>query len=247
MAEVETLRELMATVPAEFVAARNALAKRLKASGDVDQAAAIVKLRRPGVSDWALNVASAAVDTEPFVTAARDVLAAQEDAMAGRDATGLRSRLEVLRDRSAEVVAAAHAAAVDRGVTGAGSAPADLGSRLGAIAGNPAALDLLSAGLLGSAEPDAADPFGAADDTTAAVPHQRRRLTPRRAPQPTPNRREVAAAERELAGAETALAAAERKLAAATEAAAAAAAAQEAARDRRDRAAAALDAIRHGG
>ena len=41
--------------PAEFVAARNALAKKLKADGHRDEAAAVAALRRPTVPDWALN------------------------------------------------------------------------------------------------------------------------------------------------------------------------------------------------
>ena len=41
--------------PAEFVTARNALAKALKADGHRDEAAAVAALRRPTVPDWALN------------------------------------------------------------------------------------------------------------------------------------------------------------------------------------------------
>ncbi len=47
--------ELFTMAPAEFVAARNALAKALKADGHRDEAAAVAALRRPTVPDWALN------------------------------------------------------------------------------------------------------------------------------------------------------------------------------------------------
>jgi hypothetical protein len=40
---------------ADFVAARNALAKELKAAGDKESAAAVAKLRRPTATAWALN------------------------------------------------------------------------------------------------------------------------------------------------------------------------------------------------
>ena len=53
------LVDLMVTPPAGFVAERNRLAKELRAGGDGDAAAAVGKLRRPALSDWALNMASA--------------------------------------------------------------------------------------------------------------------------------------------------------------------------------------------
>lgn len=50
-----SLDDLYAAAPEEFVAARNALAKQLKAAGDKETAAEIAQLRRPPVSAWALN------------------------------------------------------------------------------------------------------------------------------------------------------------------------------------------------
>lgn len=47
--------DLYALAPEEFVAARDALAKRLRADGDKDAAAAVKKLARPTVAAWALN------------------------------------------------------------------------------------------------------------------------------------------------------------------------------------------------
>lgn len=163
MVEVATLRTLLATPPADFVAARNDLAKALKADGDRDGSEAVKALRRLGVADWALNVAAG---EEPevaaaFGDAATDVLDAQDEAMAGRGGGGdLRARMKTLRARSADLVAAAAAVAERHGQRGAGSSTIELGSRLGEIGANRAAIDLLRDALLGAADPGVADPFG---------------------------------------------------------------------------------------
>ena len=47
--------DLFALPPAEFIAARDALAKRLKADGDATRAAEVKALRRPSVAAWAVN------------------------------------------------------------------------------------------------------------------------------------------------------------------------------------------------
>ena len=47
--------DLYALAPEEFVAARDALVRQLKAAGDKETAAHVAKLRRPSVSAWALN------------------------------------------------------------------------------------------------------------------------------------------------------------------------------------------------
>jgi hypothetical protein len=48
---------LLAVPPAEFVAARTARAKELRADGDKEAAAIVAKLRRPSVTTWAVNAA----------------------------------------------------------------------------------------------------------------------------------------------------------------------------------------------
>lgn len=47
--------ELLRGPPSEFVAARNALAARLRAAGDEDSAAAVAAMRKPGLSAWTVN------------------------------------------------------------------------------------------------------------------------------------------------------------------------------------------------
>lgn len=58
MAEVTTIDDLYALPPSEFVAARDALVKILRAQGDKEQAAAVKALRRPSAGAAALNVAA---------------------------------------------------------------------------------------------------------------------------------------------------------------------------------------------
>lgn len=52
---LEAARDLYALAPADFTAARNQLAKELKAAGQTDDAAIVAKLRKPRLAEWALN------------------------------------------------------------------------------------------------------------------------------------------------------------------------------------------------
>ena len=80
MAEPASADDLYGVDPAEFVTARAALAKRLRADGDREEAARVAKLRRPPQSAWALNLLAR---TDPdridavfaAATALRDALA----------------------------------------------------------------------------------------------------------------------------------------------------------------------------
>src|ERR1044071_2059980 len=65
--------DLYATPPAEFIHARDALAKRLRAEGKTTDAARVQRLRKPTLALWALN---RAVRTTPaHVRAFLDALA----------------------------------------------------------------------------------------------------------------------------------------------------------------------------
>jgi hypothetical protein len=152
------LRQLYATVPTEFVAARKEMVKELRRAKERDDAALVAALRRPDWTDWALNVA-AAQRTEAvgeFVSAAGDVRDAQTAAIEGRDGPDVRTALWTLRDRTADVIREAGAA-----LEGAGRAPAtaELTARLSEIARSAAACEQLRAGVLGSGDPGASDPF----------------------------------------------------------------------------------------
>lgn len=52
---LEAARDLYAFAPGEFIAARNQLAKELKAAGQANDAAIVAKLRKPRLAEWALN------------------------------------------------------------------------------------------------------------------------------------------------------------------------------------------------
>ena len=64
--------DLFTVRPEEFVAARNAVVKALKAAGEREEAAKVATLRRPSAVDWALNcVALEHADTlDQFLDAA---------------------------------------------------------------------------------------------------------------------------------------------------------------------------------
>ncbi len=104
-----SLDDLYAAEPEEFVAARNALAKQLKAAGDKDTAAEVAKLRRPPVSAWALNqVARSRPDEiEALMTAAADLAGALADP-AGADLRAIqrafRSAIEAVVRTTLDVV-----------------------------------------------------------------------------------------------------------------------------------------------
>lgn len=104
-----SLDDLYAAEPEEFVAARNALAKQLKAAGDKDTAAEVAKLRRPPVSAWALNqVARSRPDEiEAVMTAAADLAGALADP-AGADLRAIqrafRSAIEAVVRTTLDVV-----------------------------------------------------------------------------------------------------------------------------------------------
>ena len=112
--------------PAQFVAARNQLAKELRAGGDKDGAAAVAKLRRPTATAWALNQLARQRPelVDAALAAGARLRAATERALEG-DASDLRA---AQTDERAAVEAAIAAASgyLDR----AGHASPDRGRQL---------------------------------------------------------------------------------------------------------------------
>ena len=100
------LRDLFATPPPDFVAARNEVVKALRKDKARDDATAVAALRRPGWDDWSLNtVATSDPDVVAgFIDAAAQVRDAQAAAIEGRDGPDIRTALRDLRDRSADLV-----------------------------------------------------------------------------------------------------------------------------------------------
>ena len=228
-----TLRGLYATVPTEFVAARNALVKELRRAKERDEAAVVAALRKPDWTDWALNVVAAehADAVDEFATAASDVRDAQAAAIEGRDGPDVRAALRTLRERTTDVSRKA-AAVLERRRTGTGHRRAD----------GPPVRDRRATRrrptncaweCSGSGEPDVSDPFGGlepADQPEPAsgrarpsgrhpasgrrLPRARRRISRRRS-EPTPSAADRQRIKRDRDRAEQARKAAVRELAAA--------------------------------
>jgi hypothetical protein len=96
--------DLYAVEPEEFVAARDAVVRSLKAAGDAAGAARVAKLRRPTVAAWALNtVARSHPDAiGDLLDAGARLRAAQEEALRG-DAAALRTATAARRTAVAAV------------------------------------------------------------------------------------------------------------------------------------------------
>lgn len=178
----------------EFVPARDALAKELRARGDKEEAAAVKKLRKPPVPVWAANqVARRSPDVvRALVDAGNALRAAQQRVVAGRPGAGDELRAATRRHRDA--LGAALGAAADfvsgatadrlRDVLQAASTDESLAPLLleGVLAGEPepagfGALpgpDPLLAEAAPEGGPDGGDEAGAAARARRA--EQRRRL-----------------------------------------------------------------------
>ncbi len=112
MADADALYELP---PEDFTAARNALAKELKAAGDKPGAAEVATLRRPSVGAWALNqVARQQPDLIDAALDAGAALRAASDAAASGNAKGLREATTAERAAGQAVAKAARAHLGDR-------------------------------------------------------------------------------------------------------------------------------------
>ena len=181
--------ELFAVRPEEFVAARNALVKRLKAAGERDRAAQVAAWRRPSVVDWALNVVAL---EEPdvidrFLDAAAAGRAAQAAAVEGRgEGEDLRAAVSALRDAVGPVSRRAKDV-----VSRSGKAPsaltAEVTSRLAEISANSDLAAQLERHQLGSGGVDTDDAFGGAGDgADVVVDRGRRKAAGHRAPKAPP-------------------------------------------------------------
>jgi hypothetical protein len=92
--------ELADVPPEEFVAARDELAKRLKAEGNADAAAQVKKLRKPTVTQWVADQVRRqhADDVDALRAAVSDVAQAQELAVTQGDRDALRDATTKRRD-----------------------------------------------------------------------------------------------------------------------------------------------------
>jgi hypothetical protein len=94
--------ELYGLAPAEFTAARNRLAKELRAAGRRDDAAATAKLGRPTLAAWALNqVARRHEGDVERMLAAADELRRRHGELAGRASNPAKLRQAAAAEREA--------------------------------------------------------------------------------------------------------------------------------------------------
>jgi hypothetical protein len=91
--------------PSEFVAARNALVKALKAEGEKAEAARIAALRRPSPGAWALN--TVARRDGPLVKVALEAVRSLRDASGGTDGAAVRWAVGAEGEATRAVVRAA--------------------------------------------------------------------------------------------------------------------------------------------
>ena len=156
-AEVDDLRTV---APQDFVAARNAAVKALRADGRREEAAALAALRRPSAPDWALNTVAVRSPrvVATVVAAAERLRGVQERALGDPNLT------PELRGALAEIRKAAGAlrSAAEEVLRAAGRPSSDVGalaSRVNETVVNPMLLDQLQAGRLGTAPVDSVEPF----------------------------------------------------------------------------------------
>jgi hypothetical protein len=197
-------RDLFAVAPDEFVAARDQLARELRAAGDKDEAAAVKRLRRPSVPVWALNqVGRSDPDAiTELLASAEDARTAQTDVLEGADADVLRAAIARRRKAISAVARSARRIVEESGRSGDAQVR-DIENALHTIVGSERlAADLGRGELAGLDAGDnaGADPFADAASAVAA-PAMRDRKPPRAAPPPPrrpapPSRRLVNAREK---------------------------------------------------
>lgn len=183
--------DLYALAPGEFTAARDALAKRLKAEGDKAGAAEVKALRRPTHAAWAVNqvVRQHPELVDAVVEAGRALVAAQETLLGGGGRDDLRTAMAARRDAVAAATRAGVAlagethrdaihATFDAAATDDDAAEAVRGGRLAKELDPPSSFALLG-GFTPPPEVDAEEPEPEVD--TAAIAEAESRLAAARA------------------------------------------------------------------
>lgn len=141
------LEQLYALPLAEFTAARDTVAKRLRAEGDSARAAEIKKLRKPTATAWALNQVrrSDRGAVEALLAAGQRLRDAQEGLLAGGERDELAAAVADERRLVAEL---AELAEQRLGSGASAAARAKLTATLRAVATDEEARDLLGSGTL---------------------------------------------------------------------------------------------------
>jgi hypothetical protein len=142
--------ELFGLAPEEFVAARDALARRLKREGDAELAARVKALRRPTLSAWAVNQLARArgQELEPLLAAGERLRSAHQDALAGGGAAALRAAAQAEREAVTGLVGAALDLLRQAGHPTTDTTRDRIAATLHAAAADPAAAELVRHGRL---------------------------------------------------------------------------------------------------
>lgn len=145
--ELERLFELP---PAEFTAARNDLARRLKRASQSDAAARVQALRKPTIPVWAINQLARhrPEDVEALIAAGEELRATQEAVLAGGDRAQLRAATAAERDALRKLTQQANEI-----LTGSGQRPTPavlerVAATVRSAALDPRGRELLAAGML---------------------------------------------------------------------------------------------------
>lgn len=167
---------LYALDPEDFTAARDALARQLKADGDVTGSAAVKAMRRPTVAAWLLNLLAGErpeVVEEVTALAAR-LRSAQAAALSGRGGDALRSLVGERRDVVRRAVQAAAAIGADRGRDVGATQVDAMTGMVEAVLADEALAELWRAGRLTTTEQAAGFSFGDVDPSSVPVPAARK-------------------------------------------------------------------------
>jgi hypothetical protein len=145
--ELERLFELPL---AEFTAARNDLARRLKRAGQADAAARVQALRKPTIPVWAINQLARRrpADVEALIAAGDELRAVQEAGLAGGDRDQLRAATSAERDARRKLTQQAHETLTASGQRPTPAVLERIAATVRTAALDPRGRELLAAGML---------------------------------------------------------------------------------------------------
>ncbi|HWE26070.1 MAG TPA: hypothetical protein VG496_19190 [Myxococcales bacterium] len=168
----ERIRELFTVEPAEFVGARDALAKELRAAGRDAEAKEVAALRRPTAAVWAVNQLARknSAELEQFVDASDRVRHAQ---VRGGSADDLRAAMTAQRTALAKLEQAAAGILSEAGTQASPGALRTVQATLQAAGSTPGDLrkQLVEGTLREALEPAGFDALLAAGPVHAAAHH----------------------------------------------------------------------------
>jgi hypothetical protein len=165
------LDSLYTLPPADFTAARNDLARRLKQAGRDDAAAEVKQLRKPTVPVWTINQLARSHPDELAVLlqASEQLRAAQGSALEGSEANNLRQATATQREALQTLTHRAHDLLTSAGQSATAQTIERIASTLRAAALDPTSRELLERGRMG----EELDPSGF--DAFAGMPLPKRR------------------------------------------------------------------------